>query len=114
MAKKTTKKSSKPAAKESAEPRDPTNIVEVPRPARGSYNPNRPLSKNTLLLHQVQHFQQVERTLPEDRRSGHDPKSIVTEGHAAEYLRKMTAILHPQEAAPARVLRAPSTRGSDE
>ena len=114
MAKKTAQKSSKPAAKKSAKPRVPRNIVEVPQPAPGSYNPDRLLSKNTLLLHQVQHFQQVEQTLPEDRRSGHDPKSIVTEGHAAEYLRKMTAILHPQEAAPARVLRAPFTRGSNE
>jgi hypothetical protein len=114
MTKKTAKKSSKPAAKKSAKPRAPKNLVEVPQPAPGSYNPNRLLSKNTLLLHQVQHFQQVEQTLPQNRRSGHNPKSIVTEGHAAEYLRKMTAILHPQKAAPVQVSSAPATRGSNE
>ena len=114
MTKKTTKKSPKRTAQKSAQPDTPNNLVEVPQPAPGSYNPNRPLSKNTLLLHQVRHFQLLEQTLPKNRRSGHDHQTIVTEGDAAEYLRKMTARLHPQGAAPVKVSSAPSTRGSNE
>jgi len=85
-------------------------MVEVPKPAEGSYDPTRPLSKNTLLQHQVRHFQLLEQTLPRHRRSGHDHQRIVTEGDAAEYLRKMTVMLHPKEAAPAKVT-ARSRRG---
>ena len=63
-------------------------IIEVPRPAQGSFNPYRPLIKNTLLLHQVKHFQEIER-------------ASMTESQAAEYIRRMTAQLHPQtQAAP--------------
>jgi hypothetical protein len=87
---------------------DQPAVVEVPKPAEGSYDPTRPLSKNTLLQHQVRHFQLLEQTLPRDRRSGHDHTKIVTEGDAAEYLRKMTALLHP------RVSGAPSSRREDE
>jgi hypothetical protein len=84
-------------------------MVEVPRPAEGSYDPTRPLSKNTFLRHQDRHFQLLEQTLPQHRRPGHDHQGIVTAGDAAEYLRKMTALLHPQEAAPA-ISAAPSGR----
>jgi len=80
-----------------------SNVVVVPKPARGSYNPNRPLAKNTLLLNQVRHFQEVEDRLPPDQRTGHDPKKIRTEGQAAAYLKKMTTLLHPQAAKPGRV-----------
>jgi hypothetical protein len=113
MTKKAANKSSRRAASEAA-PADLPTIVEVPKPAEGSYDPTRPLSKNTLLQHQVRHFQLLEQTLPRHRRSGHDYQSIVTEGDAAEYLRKMTAILHPREAAPAKVSAAPSGRGKNE
>lgn len=58
-------------------------IIQVPQPARGSYNPNRPLIKNSLLLNQVAHFQQVER-------------ESMTEGEASQYIQRMTARLHPQ------------------
>jgi hypothetical protein len=113
MTKKAANKSSRRAAPEAA-PADLPTMVEVPKPAAGSYDPTRPLSKNTLLQHQVRHFQLLEQTLPRDRRSGHDHRRIVTEGDAAEYLRKMTAMLHPQEAAPTKVSAAPSGPGKDE
>jgi hypothetical protein len=107
MAKKIVKKSAKPAARKSVKkPAAKSNVVVVPRAARGAYNPDRPLSKNTLLLHQVRHFQEVEKKLPKSQRTGHDPKRILTEGHAAEYLRKMTALLHPQARKAPGVLKA--------
>jgi len=56
-------------------------VIEVEAPAEGSFDPTRPLSKNTLLLNQVRHFQRVEREL-------------MTEGEAAEYIERVTARLH--------------------
>jgi hypothetical protein len=56
-------------------------IIEVPHPAPGSFNPDRPLRLNTLLLNQVKHFQEIER-------------SRMTEGQASEYIQRMTALLH--------------------
>jgi hypothetical protein len=56
-------------------------IVKVPEPAAGSFNPGRPLVKNTLLLNQVKHFQEVER-------------KHMTEGQASEYIQRMTDTLH--------------------
>jgi hypothetical protein len=58
-------------------------IIEVPHPEADSFNPDRPLIKNTLLLHQVKHFQQIER-------------SRMTEGQASDYIQRMTALLHPR------------------
>jgi hypothetical protein len=98
-AKKTAKKSTKnPAAAE--------NVVVVPKPAKGSYNPKRPLAKNTLLQNQVDHFRRLEKNLPAAEQTGHDPQKIRTEGEAAEYLRKMTALLHPQGKKSTRVSKA--------
>jgi len=57
-------------------------IVEVPQPAAGSFNPHRPLIKNTLLLNQVKHFQEIER-------------ARMTEGEASLYIQRMTALLQP-------------------
>jgi len=77
---------------------DPSNIVRVPKPARTAYNPKRPLAGNTLLKSQVEHLNKLELALPPPQRTGIDPASIQTEGQAAAYIRKITAILHPQAA----------------
>ena len=75
-----------------------TRIIHIPRPEKGSFNRHRTLAKNTLLLNQVRHFQMVEKTLPPEKQTGIAPDSVKTEGEASEYIRKMTAILHPQVA----------------
>ena len=75
-----------------------SNVVRIPKPSRGSFNMQRPLAKNSLLMNQVKHLLELEKTLPPEKRTGMDPKSITTEGSAAEYIRKMTAILHPKVA----------------
>jgi hypothetical protein len=69
-------------------------VVRIPRAARSSFNPNRPLEKNTLLLNQLRHFAHVEGKLPPEERTGMDVASIRTEGQAAEYIRRMTRKLH--------------------
>ena len=76
---------------------EPSN-VSVPKPSRASFNMNRLLEKNSLLRNQVNHFLELEKSLPPEKRTGTDPKSITTEGRAAEYIRKITDILHPRTA----------------
>jgi hypothetical protein len=85
----------------------PDNVIRVPKPARESYNPDRPLARNALLQAQVKHFHHVEQRLPRERQTGIDVNLIQTEGEASAYIRKITAILHPQGAAVQKVRKAP-------
>lgn len=73
----------------------PSNVIRVPRPPRSSYNPDRPVAKNTLLLHHIKHLHEVEKKLPPEKQSGMDYEKIETEKDASEYIRRMTAMLHP-------------------
>ena len=73
-------------------------VIQVPKAASSSFNKNRPLAKNLLILNQVRHFREMEKTLPPEQQTGIAPESITTEGRAAEYIRAMTAILHPKVA----------------
>jgi hypothetical protein len=76
----------------------PSNVIRIPKPSRSSFNMERPLAKNSLLQNQVKHLLELEKTFPPEKQTGTDPKSITTEGRAAEYIRRMTNILHPQTA----------------
>ena len=78
------------------QPSHSSNLVRIPKADRSSYNPNRPIAANTLLLHQIRHFRHVELKLPPEKQTGMDFDSIRTEGEASEYIRRMTSILHPQ------------------
>jgi|CZKN01.1.fsa_nt_gi hypothetical protein len=69
-------------------------VIRVPKPARSSYQPNRPLSKSSLLQSQVKHFRDLEKDLPPERQTGIPIDSITTEGQAAEYIRRMTVQFH--------------------
>ena len=69
-------------------------VIRVPREARSSYQPHRPLSKNTLLESHVKHFRELEKGLPPEHQTGIPFDSIRTEGQAAEYIRRMTERLH--------------------
>jgi hypothetical protein len=72
----------------------PPELIKVPKPPRGSYDPNRPLYKNTLLLNQVMHFKELEAKLPEEEQTGIPLDEIQTEAQASVYIQKMTTILH--------------------
>ncbi len=73
----------------------PANIIQVPRPAPGSFNKNRPAGK--LLTSQtrhirealIKHLEQVATVLAIDIRS------LRTEGEVSDYVRQASAILHP-------------------
>ncbi len=84
----------------------PDNIVRVPKPAAGSFHSKRPLDSNALLRNQVAHFREVEKTLPSELKAGIDSAAIATEGEAGEYIRKITAALHPEGARGPKVRKA--------
>jgi hypothetical protein len=69
-------------------------VIRVPKTPRSSYQPHRPLWKNTLLQNQVRHFFEVENGLPPDHRTGISYDAIKTEGDAAKDLRQVTEKLH--------------------
>ena len=69
-------------------------LIRVPKPARSSYQPHRPLANNGLLQNQLKHFRVLEEELPPELRTGIHHDSIQTEGELAEYIRRMTERLH--------------------
>jgi hypothetical protein len=73
-----------------------SNLIQVPKPSPKGYNSNRLLAGNTLLQHQLVHFHAAEHHLPVDQQTGIDIQLLKTEGEASAYIRKVTAILHPQ------------------
>jgi len=74
----------------------PSNVIRIPKPSPRSFDMERALAKNSLLMNQVKHLLKLEEALLPEKRTGTDPESITTEGRAAEYIRKMTDILHPR------------------
>ena len=72
----------------------PAQIIRVPKPGRGAYNPDRPIGGNALVAAQVRHFIHAESKLPAELRTGIDPASVTTEGRAADYIRKVTEAIH--------------------
>ncbi len=70
------------------------NIVKVPKPGRTAYNPHRALEKNQLVQSQVKHFQEADLGLPPELQTGVDIATILTEGEASEYIRRVTQAIH--------------------
>lgn len=67
------------------------NIIRIPKPPANALNKNRPVSE--LLWGQVEDLAAVVKRQIEDAR-----RAINTEGQASAFIKKMTAILHPQGA----------------
>ncbi|MGB6827541.1 MAG: hypothetical protein WBE41_05835 [Terracidiphilus sp.] len=75
-------------------PGDYTSI-RVPMPPASAFNKDRPAG--CLLQAQVRHFHHAESArLPKEKRDGRRPEDIRTEGEAANYIAKITKLLHPQ------------------
>jgi hypothetical protein len=72
-------------------------LIHVPRPPKSAFYKDRPVS--SLLKNQIRHLQEAEFNL------------IKTEGEAAEYIRRVTAKLHPQGAKPQIVRRRKAEPG---
>lgn len=78
-------------------------VMKVPKTPKSAYNHGRFIS--SLIEHQVKHFHEVEKSLLKPRQKPTDISKIKTELHAGEYLKKMTALLHPQGAEKPRTTR---------
>ena len=67
-------------------------MIDVPKVEKKAYNPDRPISG---LIHmQLVHLSTAEQTLPPKQRTGINIAMLHTEGQAAEYIQKVTAMLH--------------------
>jgi hypothetical protein len=84
-----------------------SNVVQVPKPSKSAYNPNRPLEKNQLIKAQVKHFREAEARLPEHLRTGINAAEIRTEGEASQYIRLVTKAIHESGGLAKKVRRAP-------
>jgi hypothetical protein len=78
------------------------NVVRIPKPPASAFNQHRPVSE--LIWSQVEHLAAVVKKDIDDQR-----RAISTEAQASVFIRKMTAILHPQDASKTP---APSTKGA--
>lgn len=85
-------------------------VFYFPKP-RSARDPNRPAG--SLLLAQVKHLREAEKSLPPKYHSGIFSHAVQTEGEAARYVRAVTEAIHAahDEAAAARVQRVPRRKG---
>jgi hypothetical protein len=67
------------------------NIIDVPAVEKEAYNPDRPISG--LIQMQLIHLSTAEQKLPAKQRTGTNIATLHTEGQAAEYIQKVTAML---------------------
>ena len=67
-------------------------IIDVPQVEKEAYNPDRPISG--LIQMQLIHLSTAEQTLPPKQRTGINIATLHTEGQAAEYIQKVTTMLH--------------------
>jgi hypothetical protein len=82
--------------------------IIVPRP-KSVRDPDRPVS--SLLLAQVKHLREAEKSLPPRYHSGIFSHAIQTEGDAAEYVRAVTEAIHrAHDEAPAERVRRRSKK----
>ncbi len=72
----------------------PSNEIRLPKMQAAWFDAGRSLDGNSLLKNQVEHFLELERGFPEELRSGLTLESIQTEGQAADYIRRVTLLLH--------------------
>jgi hypothetical protein len=78
---------------------------------KSKVDPNRPA--NALLLAQVQHLREAEKSLPPDYHSGIFSHAIRTEGEVAQYVKAVTEAIHRAhaDAAALRVRRPKKRKG---
>jgi len=69
-------------------------VMKVPKTPKGAYDHGRFIS--SLIEHQIKHFNEVEKSVLKPGQKLTDISNIKTELQASKYLKKMTALLHPQ------------------
>ncbi|PYT07493.1 MAG: hypothetical protein DMF60_06965 [Acidobacteria bacterium] len=78
-------------------------VISIPKPPASAFNKHRPVSE--LLWMQVEHLAAVVKKDIDDER-----RAIRTEGEASDFIKKYTALLHP-DGARKRVMRSPKAAG---
>ena len=68
-------------------------VIKVPKPPKSAFNKDRPVS--ALLKNQILHLHEAELRFPARDQTNIYINNIKTEGQAAQYIRQVTAILHP-------------------
>jgi cell envelope opacity-associated protein A len=67
-------------------------MIDVPKVEKEAYSPDRPISG--LIQMQLVHLSAAEQTLPPKQRTGVNIATLHTERQAAEYIGKITPLLH--------------------
>jgi hypothetical protein len=67
-------------------------VIDVPEVEREAYNPDRPISG--LIQMQLVHLSAAEQMLPSGQRTGINITTLHTEAQAANYIGKVTPLLH--------------------
>jgi hypothetical protein len=75
---------------------NPIPMIDVPEVEEEAYNHDRPIS--SLIHHQLIHLSAAEHCLPREKQTGINISRLHTEQQAAEYIQKVTALLHPEGA----------------
>jgi len=89
------------------------NIIRIPKPPRNAFNQHRPVSE--LIWSQVEHLAAVVKKDIDDQSRAmkkdidDERRAISTEAQASAFIKKMTAILHPEGSGKKP---APSTKGA--
>jgi hypothetical protein len=84
-------------------------VMKVPKTPKNAYDHGRFIS--SLIEHQIKHFHEVEKSLLKPGQKLTGISKIKTELQASKYLKKMTALLHPQGAeSPRKVAQPGKTR----
>jgi hypothetical protein len=83
-----------------AVPRVGPRHINVPKPPKKAYNPDRPVSD--LVKNQIRYMQAAEQHLPAESRSLMPVAAIMTERDASRYIQHVTQQLHPGATAAVR------------
>src|SRR6266513_824179 len=81
-------------------------VAKVPKTPKSAYDHGRFIS--SLIEHQVKHFHEIEKSLLKPGQERTDITKIKPALQASEYLKKMTALLHPQGAEKPRKVAPPT------
>jgi hypothetical protein len=85
-------------------------VAKVPKTPKSAYDHGRFIS--SLIAHQIKHFHEIEKSLLKRGQKLTDISRIKTELQASKYLKKMTALLHPQGAEKPRKAAQPKKTGN--
>ena len=85
-------------------------LIQVPKPPKSAFDPNRPVS--SLLVAQMEYLHEAEKRLPSRYHSQIYINAVKTEGEAAKYIRHVTEAIHEAhlEAAFARMRVVPKRK----